>query len=118
VPATLQLKNVLITATDMDGLVADFAALSATVAFRDGDQYAVLDRESARLGVALASPADHPAPGELVLSAKADRVQAAVDDLISGGAGIVTPVHRGGHEFRALVRGRSGLLLMIYGPEE
>jgi lactoylglutathione lyase len=118
VPVGLQLKNVLITAEDMDVLIADFATLSADVAFRDGDRYAVLDPDSARLGVALAAPDDHPAPGQIVLSAKTDHVRTAVDELVSGGADVVTPVHRGGHEVRALVRGRSGLLLMIYGPEE
>jgi lactoylglutathione lyase len=118
VSAGLQLKNVLITAEDMDGLIADFATLSAGVAFRDGDQYAVLDSDSARLGIALAAPNDHPAPGQLVLSAKTDHVQVAVDELVRGGAEVLTPLHRGGHEVRALVRGHSGLLLMIYGPEE
>ena len=117
-PSGLQLKNVLITAEDMNSLIADFASLSAGVAFRDGDRYAVLDPDSAHLGVALAAPDDHPAPGQLVLSAKTDHVQAAVDELVDGGAEVVTPLHRGGHEVRALVRGRSGLLLMIYGPEE
>ena len=114
---TLQLKNVLITAAAMSSALADFASLNAGVAFRDGDDYAVLD-DSVRLGVALASPEDHPAPGELVLTAKAEHVGAAAAEMVATGAELVTPPHRGAHEFRALIRTTGGLLVLIYGAEE
>ena len=117
-PPTLELKNVLITAEDMGATLADFGTLEADVAFRDGDNYAVLDPGKTRLGIALAAPHDHPAPGELVLTAKSAHVRAAVDELVSAGAELVTAPQQGAHEIRALVRTRGGLLLMIYGPEE
>jgi hypothetical protein len=115
---TLQLKNVLLTTNDMDVTLADFSTFNAFAAFRDGDTYALLDPSTAQLGVAIASPQDHPAPGELVITAKAQRVKAAADDLVAAGAELLTAPLQGGHEFRALVRTGGGLLLMIYGPEE
>jgi hypothetical protein len=104
--ATLQLKNVLIETPDLDGAISDFASMSAGVAFRDADRYAVL------------APDDHPAPGELVLTAKTERVGEAVADLVGAGAEVVTPTHQGGHEVRALVRTAGGILLLVYGPQE
>lgn len=115
---TLELKNVLITADDLSPMVADFGFLGADVVFRDGDNYAVLDPTTTRLGVALAAPHDHPAPGQLVLTAKATHVGAAAAELIAAGAELVTPPYQGAHEVRALVRTGGGLLLMIYGREE
>ena len=115
----MQLKNVLITAPDLDRALASFSTLSAApVAFRDGDQYAVLDPGAARLGVAFATPDDHPAPGELVLTAKAEHVEQAAAALVADGGEIVHPAYRGGHEVRALVRTAGGFLVMIYGPEQ
>jgi hypothetical protein len=113
----LELKNLLLTAPDMDAQLAGFATLAAEPQFRDGDRYAVLDPASAQVGIALAAPEDHPAPGELVLTAKAAHVQAAADELVTAGAQLVKPLHEGGHEVRALVRLTGGLLVMIYGPE-
>ncbi|GAA1248858.1 hypothetical protein GCM10009676_39040 [Prauserella halophila] len=113
----LQLKNVLVTAPEMDAMIDDLAALSTTVEFRDGNRYAALDPSSANLGVALAGPEDHPAPGELVLTAKTDRVGTAIAPLLDGGADLVGPIHSGGHEYRALIRTHAGLLVLVYGPE-
>ena len=117
-PPTLELKNVLITAEDMGATLADFETLGADVAFRDGDSYAVLDPGQTCLGIAMAAPHDHPAPGELVLTAKAAHVRAAAEELVSSGAEMVSAPQQGTHEIRALVRTPGGLLLMIYGPQE
>jgi lactoylglutathione lyase len=113
----LQLRSVLVTTQDMSATLADFAALSANVSFRDGDHYAVIEG-SVSLGIAIASPEDHPSAGELVLTAKAGRVGEAVEGLLAAGGDLRIPIHKGEHEFRALVQTAGGLLLMIYGPEE
>jgi lactoylglutathione lyase len=116
-PETLQLKNVLITAPALDRALVDFESFGAEVAFRDGDSYAALDPASMQLGVALAAPHDHPAPGELVFTGKAAHVAAAADALVAAGAELITAPQQGGHEVRALIRTVGGLLIMIYGPE-
>ena len=113
----LELKNLLVTAPEVDAQLADFATFAAEARFRDGDRYAVLDPATAQVGITLAAPEDHPAPGELVLTAKTDHVQAAADQLVAAGAELVKPVHEGGHEVRALVKLGGGLLVMLYGPE-
>jgi lactoylglutathione lyase len=114
----VDLRNVLITADDVDALIADFAMFGIGVKFRDGDRYAVLDAGAGGIGIAVAAPEDHPAPGSLVLTAKTERVGEAAEALQADGASIVRPVYRGGHEVRALVRTRGGVNVLLYGAEE
>jgi hypothetical protein len=114
----LNLRNVLISTDDLSSALADFALLGISPAFRDGDDYAVLDLGGGQLGIALAAPHDHPAPGQPVLTVKAEHVRVAADELVSKGAVLVTPPYRGAHETRALLRTSGGVLLMIYGPQE
>lgn len=101
----------------MTGALADIAALSGQVSFQDGLRYAVIDPASMTLGVTLAAPDDHPAPGQVVLSAKADHVKEAVDELTTAGAEVLHGPEQGPHEVRSLVRLAGGLLLSVYGPE-
>ncbi|MFP1682292.1 VOC family protein [Alloalcanivorax sp. C16-1] len=113
--SSFTLRDVVITAHDMESLIADAGAFSARIAFRDGDRYAAVDRSDLSLGVTFAAPEDHPAPGEMVLTAKAESVEAAVAELVASGAEVIREPCQGAHEVRALVRTAGGLLITVYG---
>ena len=65
----------------------------------------------------LVSVDDHPAPGEVAIAMKTDDVAAAVEQLVSKGATVLTPTHADKHEIRAVLRDTSGTALVIYAPK-
>jgi predicted enzyme related to lactoylglutathione lyase len=109
------LRTLLVPCVNLShGLDFYSGALGLPVRFRDGDRYAAL--AAGALTLALATPAEHPAHGEVLMCFKADDVEAAVAGLRAAGARVLDPPRTSDHEVRALLRDPSGVTFSVYGP--
>jgi lactoylglutathione lyase len=90
------------------------AALGIALKFRDGSHYAALDGGSITL--ALATPRDHPMPGQVVVGIKTADVDAAAQAIEANGGAIVKGPYNDAHERRAVVHDHKGNGLVFYTP--
>ncbi|MEV6985960.1 VOC family protein [Sphaerisporangium sp. NPDC051017] len=105
--------NVLIPVSDLDKAVAFYSeTLGLTVKFRDGDRFAALD--GGGVTVALAASAEQVAGAVTSPSYKVGDVAAAVEDLTTAGAELVSGPETGPHEVRAVLRDPSGNVFVLY----
>jgi lactoylglutathione lyase len=88
--------------------------LGMTLKFRDGAHFAALDGGSVTL--ALATPVDHPIPGQVVVGIKTADVDAAAKAVEESGGGIVKAPYDDAHERRAVVYDNKGNGLVFYKP--
>ncbi|OBG74959.1 hypothetical protein A5700_02790 [Mycobacterium sp. E1214] len=108
-----QVTMVILSTDDLDGSIRFYReTLGMALKFRDGDHYAALDGGS--ITVALATPADHPAPGQVVVGIKTADVDAAAKAVEASGGKIVRAPYDGAHERRAVVSDTRGNALVFY----
>jgi catechol 2,3-dioxygenase-like lactoylglutathione lyase family enzyme len=80
--------------------------------FRDGAHFAALDGGSVTL--ALATPVDHPIPGQIVVGIKTDDVEGSAKAIDENGGGIMKGPYDDAHERRAVVYDNKGNGLVFY----
>ena len=88
--------------------------LGMPLKFRDGAHFAALDGGPVTL--ALATPVDHPIPGQVVVGIKTADVDAAAKAIEASGGGIVRGPYDDAHERRAVVYDNKGNGLVFYSP--
>ncbi|MDX6739433.1 VOC family protein [Actinocorallia sp. A-T 12471] len=110
----LRLGHILLPVSDLAVALAFYReTLGLKVKFQDGDRYAALDLGGATL--ALAAPAEQPAPGVTTLGLKVADVTVTAAALRASGAA-VSEVTEGAHEQRALLHDPDGNPLVLYSP--
>ena len=82
--------------------------------YRDGSHFAALDGGS--VTVALATPADHPLPGQVAVGIRTDDVDGAAEAIEDTGGQVVRQPYDDAHERRAVVRDAQGNCLVFYTP--
>ncbi|MDF0532336.1 VOC family protein [Tsukamurella sp. 8F] len=109
-----QVRQIVLSAEDLDEAIAFYEGLGFALKFRDGAHYAALDGGSITL--ALATSIDHPIPGKPVVGIKTDDVDAAAKVIEESGGAIVKPPYDDAHERRAVVYDSQGNGLVFYKP--
>jgi predicted enzyme related to lactoylglutathione lyase len=106
---------IVLSTDDLDESIKFYSeTLGMPLKFRDGAHFAALDGGSITL--ALATPVDHPIPGQVVVGIKTDDVDAAAKAIEASGGGIVRAPYDDAHERRAVVYDNKGNGLVFYKP--
>lgn len=82
--------------------------------FRDGNHFAALD--GGTITLALATPLDHPIPGQVVVGIKTDDVDGVAAAIETAGGGLAKAPYDDAHERRAVVYDEFGNGLVVYSP--
>ncbi len=108
-----EVKMIVLSTDDLDESIRFYSeTLGMPLKFRDGAHFAALD--GGPITVALATPVDHPIPGQVVVGIKTADVDAAAKAVeVSGGALVKAP-YDDAHERRALVYDNKGNGLVFY----
>src|ERR1700739_2571816 len=102
-----EVKMIILSTDDLDESIRFYTeTLGMALKFRDGSHYAALDGGSITL--ALATPLDHPLPGQVVVGIKTSDVDAAAEAVESSGGAIVRGPYDDAHERRAVVYDHKG----------
>ena len=113
--AKLALRMLLVSVDSVAAALRFYQeGLGLQLKFQDGDHYAALD--AGPVTVALATNDEHPVPGQTAISFKTDDVTMAVEQLVSAGAEVISPITYGAHEVRAALRSPTGMALVVYAP--
>lgn len=108
-------RMVVLSTTDLDQSIAFYTdALGMPLKFRDGTHFAAIDGGS--ITIALATPLDHPMPGQVVAGIKTADIDDAVRRLEAAGGAVLTPPYDDAHERRAVVYDNQGNGLVLYSP--
>jgi len=106
---------IILSTDNLDESLAFYSdTLGMAVKFRDGTHFAALDGGTVTL--ALATAADHPIHGQVVVGIKTDDVDGAAKAVEAGGGGIVAGPYDDAHERRAVVYDNKGNGLVFYRP--
>lgn len=109
----LQVRMIVLSTDDLEASITFYTeTLGFPLKFRDGAHYAALDGGSVTL--ALATPIDHPMPGQVVVGIKTDDVDAAAQAVEANGGAIVRAAYDDAHERRAVVYDNKGNCLVFY----
>ncbi|MDN4522719.1 MULTISPECIES: VOC family protein [Mycolicibacterium] len=110
-----EVRMIVLSTDDLDESIKFYSeTLGMPLKFRDGAHFAALDGGSITL--ALATPVDHPIPGQVVVGIKTDDVDAAAKAIEASGGGIVRAPYDDAHERRAVVYDNKGNGLVFYKP--
>ena len=110
-----EVKMIVLSTDDLDESIRFYSdTLGLPVKFRDGAHFAALDRGPITL--ALATAADHPILGQVVVATKTADVDAAARAVEANGGGIVTGPYNDAHERRVVVYDNKGNGLVFYSP--
>lgn len=110
-----QVKMIVLSTDDLDESIRFYGeTLGMSLKFRDGAHFAALD--GGPITLALATPVDHPIPGQVVVGIKTADVDAAAKAVEASGGGIVQAPHDDAHERRAVVYDNKGNGLVFYQP--
>jgi lactoylglutathione lyase len=110
-----EVKMIMLSTEDLDSSIDFYTqTLGFTLKFRDGTHFAALDGGTVTL--ALATEVDHPIPGKVVVGIKTDDVDAAANEAVAAGGGMVTAPYDDAHERRAVVYDAQGNGLVFYRP--
>ncbi|WP_055399611.1 MULTISPECIES: VOC family protein [unclassified Mycobacterium] len=110
-----EVKMIILSTDDLEESIRFYAeTLGMALKFRDGAHFAALD--GGRVTLALATPVDHPIPGQVVVGIKTADVDAAAKAVEASGGGIVKGPYDDAHERRAVVYDNKGNGLVFYKP--
>lgn len=110
-----QVKMIVLSTDDLDESIRFYTeTLGFPLKFRDGNHFAALDGGTVTL--ALATPLDHPIPGQVVVGIKSDDVDAAAQALDAAGGGIARGPYDDAHERRAVGYDSQGNGIVLYSP--
>ena len=110
-----QVRMIVLSTDDLEASITFYTqTLGFPLKFRDGAHFAALDGGSVTL--ALATPIDHPMPGQVVVGIKTDDVDGAAQRVEENGGGIVRAPYHDAHERRAVVYDNKGNALVFYKP--
>ncbi len=107
-----QIRQIVLATDDLDASIAFYEGLGFPLKFRDGNHYAALDGGTVTL--ALATPLDHPIPGQIVVGLKTDDVDAAAAAVEEAGGAIARAAYDDAHERRAVVYDNQGNGIVLY----
>ena len=108
-------RMVILSTDDLDESIRFYTeTLGMKLKFRDGAHYAAIDGGSVTL--ALATPVDHPIPGQVVVGIKTSDVDAAAKAIEQSGGGVIKGPYDDAHERRAVVYDNKGNGLVFYSP--
>lgn len=106
---------IILSTDDLDESIKFYSeTLGMPVKFRDGTHFAALDGGGVTL--ALATPVDHPIPGQVVVGIKTADVDAVAKTVQESGGGVVRGPYDDAHERRAVVYDTKGNGLVFYSP--
>jgi len=104
---------VVLSTDDLEGSIKFYTeTLGFPLKFRDGTHFAALDGGSITL--ALATPVDHPIPGQVVVGIKTDDVDGSAQAVDEAGGGVAKAPYDDAHERRAVVYDNQGNGLVFY----
>ncbi|MGD1110103.1 MAG: VOC family protein [Mycobacterium sp.] len=108
-------KMIILSTDDLDESIRFYSeTLGMSLKFRDGAHFAALD--GGPITVALATEADHPIPGQVVVGIKTADVDAAAKAVEASGGGILKGPYDDAHERRAVVYDNKGNGIVFYKP--
>ncbi len=108
-----QVKMVVLSTDDIEESIRFYTeTLGFPLKFRDGNHFAALD--GGTITLALATPLDHPIPGQVVVGVKTDDVDADAAAVDGNGGGIARGPYDDAHERRAVVYDSQGNGLVLY----
>jgi catechol 2,3-dioxygenase-like lactoylglutathione lyase family enzyme len=106
---------VVLSTDDLDESIRLYSeTLGMPLKFRDGAHFAALD--AGAITLALATAADHPIHGQVVVGIKTADVYAAAKAVEASGGRIVQGPYNDAHERRAVVHDNKGNGLVFYSP--
>ncbi len=110
-----EVRMIVLSTDDLEESIRFYSdTLGMALKFRDGAHFAALDGGAVTL--ALATPVDHPIPGQVVVGIKTADVDAAARAVEASGGGIVKGPYDDAHERRAVVYDNKGNGLVFYSP--
>lgn len=109
-----EVKMIVLSTDDLDKSIEFYTQLGFPVKFRDGDHFAALD--GGTITIALATPRDHPIPGQMVMGIKSGDVDADAMLVRDNGGEIVKTPYDDAHERRAVIQDGDGNGLVFYAP--
>lgn len=110
-----EVRMIVLSTDDLEESIRFYSqTLGMALKFRDGAHFAALDGGAVTL--ALATPVDHPIPGQVVVGIKTADVDAAAKAVEASGGGIVKGPYDDAHERRAVVYDNKGNGLVFYSP--
>lgn len=108
-----QVKMVVLSTDDLEESIKFYTeTLGFPLKFRDGDHFAALD--GGTITLALATPIDHPIPGQVVVGIKTDDVDGNAKIAEENGGGVARAPYDDAHERRAVVYDSQGNGLVFY----
>ncbi|MCV7377208.1 glyoxalase/bleomycin resistance/dioxygenase family protein [Mycobacterium alsense] len=110
-----EVRMIVLSTDNLDESIQFYSeTLGMPLKFRDGAHFAALDGGAVTL--ALATPVDHPIPGQVVVGIKTADVDAAAKAVEASGGGVVKGPYDDAHERRAVVYDNKGNGLVFYKP--
>src|SRR3984957_12966786 len=110
-----EVRMIVLSTDNLDESLRFYSdTLGLAVKFRDGAQFAALD--GGPITLALATAADHPIHGQVVVGIKTADVDAAAKAVEASGGGIVKGPYDDAHERRAVVYDNKGKGIVFYKP--
>jgi lactoylglutathione lyase len=111
--ATREVKFIFLSTENIDESVTFYTeVLGFPLKFRDGSHFAALD--AGQVTLALATSADHPIPGKVVVGIKSDDPDRDANLVDNNGGAVVQAAHDDAHERRAVVYDNEGNGLVFY----
>lgn len=108
-------RMILLSTEDLGASVKFYTeTLGMSLKFQDGTHFAALD--GGTITIALATPVDHPVPGEVMLCLKTSDVDAAARAVEAAGGAIADGPKDDAHERRAVCYDSQGNGLIFYSP--
>ncbi|WP_396655541.1 VOC family protein [Microbacterium sp.] len=113
--STREVKMIVLSTDDLDESIRFYTeTLGFPLKFRDGDHFAALD--GGTITLALATPLDHPIPGQVVVGIKTADVDADAAAVDASGGAIARAAYNDAHERRAVGYDSQGNGLVFYSP--
>lgn len=110
-----EIRMIILSTDDLEESIRFYHdTMGMRLKFRDGTHFAALDGGSITL--ALATAADHPIHGQIIVGIKTTDVDAAAKAVEAAGGGIVAGPYNDAHERRAVVYDNQGNGLVLYTP--
>ena len=108
-----QVKMIVLSTDDLEASIEFYTqTLGFPLKFRDGTHFAALD--GGTITIALATPVDHPIPGQVVVGIKTDDVDAMAAAIEEAGGGIARAPYDDAHERRAVGYDSQGNGIVFY----